>query len=97
MKLIDALNELETKIKKGKKHYLFDCGICENVATIAKKYHTCEIKSLCESWKHFSGDLIYPIGNVEQYNHHKLNETLWIGEQLKLRLDLIKHMKGKLT
>ena len=91
--LYQALETLEAKIKKGKKHFNIDCGICENVSIIANKYFTFQIKELVKDWKHFSGDLVYPIGGIDDYNHHKMNETLWQGEQLKLRMDLIKFLK----
>lgn len=96
MKLIEAIEQLEAKIKKGKKHFLYDCGICENVAVIGKRFYHFQIKEITLQWKHFSGDLTYPIGGEKEYNLHKEHETLWQGEQLKLRLDLIKFMKSKL-
>lgn len=94
--LLQCLGILEDKIKKGKKHYLYDNGICQNVAEIGGKFYTCQIKELVADYKHFSGDLIYPIGGMLEYNKHKENETLWVGDQLKMRLGLIKHLKGKL-
>lgn len=96
MELLKALETLEANLKKGKKFYLMDCGICENTAHIAKKYFHCQFKELVVEWKHFSGDLVYPIGGQDIYNFHKTNETLWKDEQLKLRLDLIKFLKRKL-
>ena len=96
MKLIEAISIFEEKFKKGKKHYLYDCGICENLSVIGKKFYQQQIKELVVDWKHFSGDLVYPIGGKDDYNHHKSLETLWVGEQLKLRKDLIKFIKGKL-
>ena len=96
MKLIDAIEQLEVKIKKGKKHFLYDCGVCENLSVIGKKFYHFQIKELSQQWKHFSGDSVYPIGGIKEYNKHKLNETLWQGEQLKLRVDFIKFLKKKL-
>lgn len=96
MELLKAIEILEANIKKGKKFYTQDCGICENVSIIGKKYFHCQIKEIVKDWKHFSGDLTYPIGGMVDYNHHKNNETLWKDEQLKLRLDLIKFIKRKL-
>ena len=96
MKLIDAIELLEAKMKKGKKHFLYDCGICENLSVIGKRFYHFQIKELSQQWKHFSGDLIYPIGGKEEYNLHKEHETLWQGNQLKLRMDFIKFMENKL-
>lgn len=96
VKLIDAIEQLEAKIKKGKKHFLYDCGICENLSVIGKRFYHFQIKDLSQQWKNFSGDSTYPIGGMQEYNHHKEHETLWQGEQLKLRMDFIKFMKNKL-
>lgn len=96
MELLKAIVQLEEKIKKGKKHYIYDCGICENLSAIGNKFYHFQIKQLIKDWKHYSGEETYPVGGIDEYNHHKSNETLWQGEQLKLRLDLIKHLKSKL-
>lgn len=96
MELLEALEILEGKIKKGKKFYIQECGICENVAVISKKYFHQQIKDLVVNWKYYSGDAVYPIGGILVYNNHKSNETLWKDEQLKLRLDLIKFLKREL-
>ena len=92
--LLEALEVLEEKIKKGKKHFLNDCGICENIATITGKYYNYEMKQLYPTWKNWSGNDTYPISG---YIANKESETLWQGEQLKLRLALIKHMKKEIT
>lgn len=96
MKLLEALEKLEVNIKKGKKYFTQDSGVCDNVSTIGNQFYHYQIKQVISDWKHFSGDLTYPIGGVELYNFHKTNESLWQGEQLKLRLDLIKFLKSKL-
>ena len=96
VKLIDAIEQLEAKLKKGKKHFLYDCGICENLSVIGKRFYHFQIKELSQQWKNFSGDSTYPIGGMQEYNQHKEYETLWQGEQLKLRMDFIKFMKNKL-
>jgi len=97
MKLIEAISIFEGKLSKGKKHFIFDCGLCENLSTIGKKFYQQNIKELVVDWKYFSGDPVYPIGGAEVYNYHKANETLWVGEQLKLRKDLLKFIKSKLN
>lgn len=96
LKLIEAIEQFEIKFKKGKKHFIYDAGICENLSAIGKKFYHFEIKQIVQNWKHFSGDLTYPIGGMEEYNFHKENETLWVGDQLKLRLTLINYLKLKL-
>ena len=96
LKLIEAISIFEGKLSKGKKHFIFDCGLCENLSTIGKKFYQQNIKEVVVDWKYFSGDPVYPIG-AEVYNHHKANETLWVGEQLKLRKDLLKFIKSKLS
>ena len=93
MKLIEAILIFEDKLKKGKKHFIYDSGLCDNLATIGKKFYQQQIKDIVVNWKHFSGDLTYPIGGKDVYNHHKALETLWVGDQLKLRKDLIKFIK----
>ncbi|ADG60106.1 hypothetical protein Acj9p206 [Acinetobacter phage Acj9] len=96
--LLEALEILETNLKKGKKFYLVECGICENVSKISAKFHHFEIKQLAQNWKHYSGDPAYPIGKgQDEYLLHKTNETLWKDEQLKLRLNFIKFMKSELA
>ena len=53
------------------------------------------LESVFETWEHFSGLLEYPVPSTDKhyyarqaYNHFKL----WEGEQLKLRIDLLKHI-----
>ncbi len=96
IKLFEAIEILEAKIKKGKKHFIYDAGICENLSTIMNKFAHFEVKSYATSWKKFSGDLTFPIGNEKDYLHHKEFETLWVGDQLKARLSLLSYMKQQL-
>ena len=42
-----------------------------------------------ESWKHYSYEDDYPVLGQGVYNK---TENFWIGKQLKLRLDLVKHL-----
>lgn len=92
MKLIEALLKFEENVKKGKKFFDNESGICWNLSELGKTFYNFEIKQLALSWKHFSGDLTYPIGGEKVYQLHKENGTLWKDEQLKFRLDFIKHM-----
>ena len=42
-----------------------------------------------KSWKSYSGDEYYPVLGQGVYDE---TENFWIGEQLELRLDLVKHL-----
>ena len=61
------------------------CGNVWNNLSYEREIDTRHFKS----WKSYSGDEDYPV-----LGHGVYNETynLWIGEQLKLRLDLVKHL-----
>lgn len=91
--LLEAIEQLEAKIKKGKKHFIYDAGICENLSHIMNKFVHFEIKQHAKTWKNFSGDETFPIGSESLYFHHKELETLWVGDQLKMRMSLLAHMK----
>jgi hypothetical protein len=42
-----------------------------------------------KSWKSYSGDEVFPVLGQGVYNE---TYNLWVGKQLKLRLDLVKHL-----
>ena len=42
-----------------------------------------------KSWKFYSGDEYYPVLCQSVYDE---TENFWVGEQLELRLDLVKHL-----
>ncbi len=42
-----------------------------------------------KSWKHYSYDEKYPVLSKDVYDE---TDYFWIGEQLELRLDLVKHL-----
>jgi len=46
MKLIEAVLIFEDKLKKGKKHFIYDSGLCDNLATIGKKFYQQQIKDI---------------------------------------------------
>lgn len=94
--LFEAIELLESKIKKGKKHFVYDAGICENLSTIMNKFVHFEVKTYAVTWKKFSGDPTFPISGEKDYLHHKEFESLWVGDQLRLRLALLSHMKVQL-
>lgn len=61
------------------------CGNIWNNLSFEHKIYTRHF----ESWKHYSGDEEYPVLGQGVYDE---TENLWIGEQLELRLDLVKHL-----
>jgi len=42
-----------------------------------------------ESWEHYSYDDCYPVLGQDVYDE---TDNFWVGEQLELRLDLVKHL-----
>lgn len=63
-------------------------GICGNVWDNLSCEHEID-KQHFKSWKSYSGDKRYPVlGQVVYYE----TDNFWIGEQLELRLDLVKHL-----
>ena len=67
----------------GKNHSI--CGNIWNNLSYEHKIGTRHFKS----WKSYSGDEDYPVLGQDVYYE---TENLWIGEQLELRLDLVKHL-----
>lgn len=61
------------------------CGNIWNNLSFGHKIDTRHFKS----WKYYSGDEDYPVLSECVYNE---TYNLWIGEQLELRLDLVKHL-----
>ena len=65
-----------------------DYSICGNIWNNLSFEH--EIDTLhFKSWKSYSGDEDYPVLGECVYNE---TYNLWVGEQLELRLDLVKHL-----
>ena len=63
-------------------------SICGNIWNNLSFEHDVDIQHF-KSWKHYSGVWAYPVLGQGVYNE---TENFWIGEQLKLRLDLVKHL-----
>ena len=61
------------------------CGNIWNNLSYEHKIGTQHFKS----WKSYSGDEEYPVLGKRAYDK---TSNLWIGKQLKLRLDLVKHL-----
>ena len=63
-------------------------SICGNIWNNLSYGHEID-KQHFESWKHYSYDEYYPVLGQSVYDE---TENFWIGEQLELRLDLVKHL-----
>ena len=65
-----------------------DYGICGNIWKNLSFEHEIDIQHF-KSWKFYSGDEDYPVLGQGIYDK---TENFWVGKQLKLRLDLVKHL-----
>ena len=63
-------------------------SICGNIWNNLSFGHEIDTQHF-ESWKSYSGDEYYPVLGKYVYDE---TDNLWIGEQLELRLDLVKHL-----
>ena len=63
-------------------------SICGNIWNNLSFGHEIDARHF-KSWKHYSGDEDYPVLGKDVYDR---TSNLWIGKQLKLRLDLVKHL-----
>ena len=63
-------------------------SICGNIWDNLSFGHEIDKQHL-KSWKHYSGDEYYPVLGKRAYGK---TDNFWIGEQLELRLDLVKHL-----
>lgn len=86
----------------------FDAGICPNLSSGMCDYFTdpsqidmwklwvCNnrkiLTAIFRTWEHFSGDGIFPVLGYSAYHNVTTPYHLWHGEQLELRLDLIRHI-----
>ena len=63
-------------------------SICGNIWKNLSFEHDIDTRHF-KSWKHCSYDEAYPVlGQVVYYE----TDNFWVGEQLELRLDLVKHL-----
>ena len=71
-------------------YYLLDKNnsICGNIWNNLSFGHEIDARHF-KSWKSYSGDEDYPVLGEYVYNE---TYNLWVGEQLELRLDLVKHL-----
>ncbi len=63
-------------------------SICGNIWNNLSHVHEIDTRHF-KSWKHYSGDEEYPVLGQVVYDE---TENFWVGEQLELRLDLVKHL-----
>ena len=63
-------------------------SICGNIWNNLSFGHEIDTQHF-KSWKHYSGDEYYPVLCQGVYDE---TENFWVGEQLELRLDLVKHL-----
>ncbi len=66
------------------KNHSICCNIWNNLST----GHDIDTQHF-KSWKHYSYDEEYPVLGKGVYNE---TDNYWVGEQLELRLDLVKHL-----
>ena len=63
-------------------------SICSNIWNNLSFEHEID-KQHFKSWKHYCGNLYYPVLGQVVYDE---TDNFWVGEQLELRLDLVKHL-----
>ena len=63
-------------------------SICGNIWNNLSYEHEIDTQHF-KSWKHYYGDEYYPVLGQGVYDE---TDNFWIGEQLELRLDLVKHL-----
>lgn len=63
-------------------------GICGNIGNNLSFKHEIDTQHF-KSWKSYSGAEDYPVLGECVYNE---TYNFWVGEQLELRLDLVKHL-----
>ena len=63
-------------------------SICDNIQNNLSFGHEIGTQHF-KSWKHYSGDEEYPVLGQGVYDE---TYNFWIGKQLELRLDLVKHL-----
>ena len=63
-------------------------SICDNIWINLSFEHEIDTQHF-KSWKHYSDDEEYPVLGKDVYDE---TDNFWIGEQLELRLDLVKHL-----
>ena len=71
-------------------------AICENLDILTDNgtAYFC-VSKFSETWEHYSGDKHYPVSGEEVWDRGIFDDSLfwWTGEQLELRMSLLKHLK----
>ena len=72
-------------------------ALCENICQKTDKFWLGYgvITKFSNSWEHYSGDDSYPVSGLQEWDRcYDTDKTLWwTGEQLELRMSLLKHIK----
>ena len=72
-------------------------ALCENICQKTDKFWLGYevVSKFSNSWEHYSGDDGYPVSGEEVWDRcYDTDKTLWwTGEQLELRMSLLKHIK----
>jgi hypothetical protein len=69
------------------------CGICFNLDTKLTESSAYDfVKSNCSDWKHFSGNVTFPLPLECRYS-----DSMWKGKSLEFRQSLCKHLLTKLS
>lgn len=63
-------------------------GLCSNICYNLSYRHAVDRQHF-KSWKHYYGDEEYPVLGKDVFDE---TDNFWIGEQLELRLNLVKHL-----
>ena len=69
-------------------------ALCENICQKTDKFLLGYdvVRKFSKTWEHYSGDATYPVSGMREWK--RCYYTLWwTGEQLELRMSLLKHIK----
>ena len=102
--LVGRLEDLLRKVESSEWGGInLTTGVCDNANADPCDYP--EIQEAVQSWKHYSGDEIYPIpathpeivGIGDSLYHQYHYYPKWEGEQLTLRISYMKHLIKELS
>lgn len=94
MEIKEALLEIKENVVNGNTKK-YDFGVCSVLYQLSASNCYAFVNTNCIDWKHFSGNMYYPVSGEDVWLVHAKNHTLWKGEQLELRLSLIDHLLTK--
>ena len=92
--LVEALEHVKAGVSDDR------CGICYNLGYIGGMSDEANdllavvdvVGIFSQGWKHHSGEGDYPVGGEQAYIFNKYERTLWLDEQLELRMDLLDYL-----